>query len=121
MQYISQFFIIMLLSFTGEFLHILIPIPIPASIYGMILMFTVLSTKIVKLEQIKDVGEFLVSILPILFVAPIVSLLDCMEKIRDHLVPILVILCVSTVVCFAVSGRVTQMCIHKEKGKDKNV
>ena len=115
MQYIPQFLIIMVISFLGELLHSMIPFPIPASIYGMILLFLSMSAKIVKLEDVKDAGGFLVSILPILFVAPIVSLIDCIEQIRGIILPILLILFVSTVVCFAVSGRVTQRTMGREE------
>ena len=39
MKYIKQFFIILLISFLGEALHALLPLPIPASIYGIVLLF----------------------------------------------------------------------------------
>ena len=76
MKYLHQILRIALLSFLGEVLNDLLPWPIPASIYGMGLLFVALSLKIIRVEQVKDVGNFLVSFLPVLFVAPIVSLLN---------------------------------------------
>ena len=120
MKYLNQVLLILLFSFLGELLHALIPWPIPASIYGMALMFAALSLKIVKDRAVKEAGSFFVSILPLLFVAPIVSLIDCWDVIRPNLLPIAVILVVTTVLCFAVSGLVTQALVRKKKGGQKN-
>lgn len=115
MKYLHQILRILLLSFLGEVLHTLIPWPIPASIYGMLLLFAALSLKIIRVEQVKVAGSFLVSFLPVLFVAPIVSLLDCWDQLKAHLFPILGILLGSTVLCFAISGRVTQWYVRRKE------
>lgn len=115
MKYLHQIMLICLFSFLGEVLHALIPWPIPASIYGMALLFFALSLKLIRVEQVKDAGSFLVSFLPVLFVAPIVSLQDCWEQLKVYLVPIMLILLGSTVLCFAVSGRVTQWYIARKE------
>jgi len=119
MKYLHQILLILLFSFLGEVLHALIPWPIPASIYGMLLLFAALSLKILRVEQVKSAGSFLVSFFPVLFVAPIVSLLDCWDRVKSHLLPIVLILIGSTVLCFIVSGRVTQWYMgRKEKKHD---
>ena len=100
MKYLNQVLLILLFSFLGELLHAVIPWPIPASIYGMVLMFAALSLKIIKPRNVRDAGNFFVSILPLLFVAPIVGLMDCWDMIEPNLVAILVILIVSTTLCF---------------------
>ena len=115
MKYLSQFLLITAFSLAGECLQRLIPVTIPASVYGIVLLFAALCLGIVKVEQVKDAGAFLTSILPVLFVAPIVSLLDCWDQIRPYLLPILAILIGSTVLCFAVSGRVTQWYIRRKE------
>ncbi len=121
MKFLHQFLLIMLFSFLGELLHRLIPLPIPASIYGMVLVFAALSLKIIKPQAVRDAGSFLVSILPVLFVAPIVSLMDCWDIIRPHLIPIVVILIVSTFLCFAVCGWTAQFFIKKkQEGKNND-
>ena len=119
MKYLRQILLILLFSFLGELLHAVIPLPVPASIYGMVLMFAALSLKIVRLEQVREAGDFFVSILPVLFVAPIVSLLDCWDIIRPNLLPITVILLVSTLVCFAVSGWIPQLLMKHGKKEEK--
>ena len=70
MKYLSQFLRITAFTLTGELLQRIVPLPIPASVYGLVLLFAALCTGAVKLEQVKDVGGFLISILPILFVSP---------------------------------------------------
>ena len=115
MKYLPQILLILRFSFLGELLHSFIPAPIPASIYGMVLMFLALSLKIVKVPQVRDAGNFLTTFLPVLFVAPIVSLMDCWDVIRPNLLAIAVILLVSTGLCFVITGLSTQFLTGKQK------
>ena len=75
MKYIKQFLIILLISFIGEGLNYLIPAPIPASIYGMVILFVCLCTKIIKLDDVKDTGLFLIEIMPLMFIPAGVGLM----------------------------------------------
>lgn len=116
MKYLHQALLIFLFTALGELLHYLIPLPIPASIYGMVLLFAALALKIVPEKAVSDIGSFLTSLLPLLFVPPLVSLLDYWDLIKDDLVAILVIILLSTVLVFAVSGWVTQWLVSRKKG-----
>ena len=118
MKYFKQILLIMLFTCLGELLHAGIPVPIPASIYGMVLMFLALSLKIIKVEAVADAGGFLVSILPVLFVVPLVSLIDYWSAIKDAIVPIFFIILASTLLVFGLSGRVTQWIMERKGGKD---
>ena len=120
MKYLPQVTIILLFSFLGELCHSLIDIPIPASIYGMVLLFAALALKIVPAKAVRDAGGFLTGILPVLFVAPIVGLLDYWETIRDAVIPIVVIVLGSTVLVFAVSGWVTQLFMKNRKEEERH-
>lgn len=117
MKYLHQACLIFLFTFLGELLHYLIPLPIPASIYGMILLFAALALKIIRVEAVADVGSFLTSLLPLLFVVPMVSLTEYWGLIKDDIVAILVIILVSTVLVFATSGWVTQWLVNRKKGE----
>ena len=97
MKYLTQFLIIMGFTLAGEALQRLIPLPIPASVYGLLLLFAALCCKLVKLEQVKDTGAFLTSILPILFVSPAVGIVEDWALIREDLLAILILLIGSTV------------------------
>ncbi len=108
MKYLSQFCIILGFTFLGEALQRLLPLPIPASVYGLVLLFAALCTGIIKLEQVKDVGNFLTSILPLLFVAPTVGIVEHWALIEAQLLPIGLLLVGSTVLTFGISGTVTR-------------
>lgn len=118
MKYIRQMCLILLFSFAGELCRFLLPYPIPASIYGMVLLFGALALKLVHVEAVSETGSFLTSMLPVMFVAPVVNLMDCWDQIRDALIPLLAITLVSTVIVFGVSGRVTQMVMKKKGAKN---
>ena len=119
MKYIKQICLILLFSFLGELCRYLIPITIPASIYGMMLLFGALALKIIRIEDVRETGMLLTSILSMLFVVPMVQLMDFWPVMRPVLIPVLVICIVGTVLVFAVSGIVTQWLIRKgEKRND---
>lgn len=119
MKYITQFCIIIAISLVGEVLNTILPLPIPASIYGMILLFILLSTGTIKLSAVKETGKFLIYIMPIMFIPPTVGLMDAWGVMQDFLVAIVIISLLSTVVVLAVSGRVTQFIIRRKEKGDK--
>ena len=108
MKFMKQIALIVLLSFLGDVCRAVIPLSVPASIYGMVLMFAALSLKIIKPEQVSEAGHFMASILPVLFVAPLVSLMDCWPLLRENLLPLAVITAVTTITTFAAAGFVTK-------------
>lgn len=115
MKYIKQFAIIVLMTFLGECLNFLIPLPVPASIYGMILLFLCLQTGIVKLSQIEETADLLLGVMPIFFISPTVSLMSSIGVIKDSLLGVFIVCIVSTVIVMAVTGLVSQAVIRHEK------
>lgn len=115
MKYLKQIAWIVLFSFLGELCRAWIPLPVPASIYGMVLLFGALGLNIVKLEQVREAGHFLTAILPVLFVAPLVSLMDCWPLLRENLLPLALMTAVTTVTTFAVAGLVTKWVMGGKK------
>ena len=109
MKYLSQFLRITAFTLAGELLQRVIPLPVPASVYGLTLLFAALYLGVVKLEQVKDAGGFLVSILPILFVSPAVGILENWGLIQGVVIPLLLLIALSTIVTFGIAGRVTQV------------
>lgn len=118
MKYLKQLLIIAAFSALGEILAWLIPLPVPAAIYGLVLLFLALMTGIVKKEHVADTAHWLIGIMPLFFVAPTVKLLSYWGVIKPALVPILVVLILSTVVVFAVAGLVTQWLRRKGDSHD---
>ena len=115
MKYIKQFGIILLISFLGEILRAVIPLPIPASIYGLVLMLAALMTHLLPLEAVQDSGKFLIEIMPLMFIPAAVGLMTAWDALRPVCVPVLVITAATTVIVMAVTGRVTQAVIRREK------
>ena len=113
MKYVFQFLIIMVFAFVGELLHFFIPLPIPASIYGIVLLFLALELKVVKVSDIEQTSSFLIAIMPLMFLPPAVGVIESWDLIQGAWLPYVVVTVVSTVVVMAVSGRVTQRIISK--------
>lgn len=113
MKYLRQFLWILLFSFLGEALKALLPLPVPASIYGLVLLFAALELGILKLSAVQETGKFLIEIMPVLFVPAGAGLIDSWEALRPICVPVVVIMIVSTVVVMVISGRVTQLVIRR--------
>ena len=117
MEYIKQLFLILLFTALGEFLAAVLPLPIPAAIYGLILLLIALCSGILKTEHISDTARFLIHIMPVLYIAPGVKLLQYWDLIAPNLGAIVIICVVSTWVVFAVSGIVTQLLLKKKGGE----
>lgn len=116
MKFMRQLAIIMSISFIAEVMEYLISIPVAASIYGLVLMLIGLITKIIPLHKVEGAADFLVEIMPILFVPPTVGIMASAEALKQMLVPLCVISVVSTVLVMAVTGRVSQRMIRKSFG-----
>ncbi len=119
MKFIKQFAIILFIAFIGEILNYLIPLPIPVSIYGIIILFFALEFKILKLEAVKDAGMFLVEIMPVMFIPAAVELMTSWEILSPSIAAYVVITVVTTVVVMAASGLATQFVIKIRKKKEE--
>lgn len=119
MNYLKQFAIILFVSFLGELLHIVLPLPIPASVYGLILMLLALCLGILRLEQVKETADFLIEIMPIMFIPAAVGLLESWSALQPIFVPVIVITILTTIIVMGVTGQVTQFMIRKGKGRMK--
>ena len=120
MKYVKQFAVILLVSFAGELLNYLLPLPVPASIYGLVLMLVCLLTGIIKLDAVRDTACFLSEIMPLMFIPAAVGLMASWSVIKENLLAYLVIAVVTTVVVMAVSGLVTQGVLKRnEKGEGR--
>ena len=94
-----------------------IPLAIPGSIYGLILMFVLLLTRVIKVEHVKETGEFLIEIMPLMFIPAGVGLLTAWGILKPVCVPIILITVITTVVVMIVTGRVTQAVIRMDRKK----
>lgn len=119
MKYIQQLGIILTVTFAGEILKYIIPLPIPTSIYGLVLMLIALRTRIIPLKQVKEVGVFLLEIMPLMFIPAAVGLLSSWEALKNIFIPVILITVLTTIIVMVVTGRVTQFMIGLER-RNKN-
>ena len=119
MKYLKQFLIILAISLVGEVLKALLPFPIPASIYGMVLMFILLLTGIVKLDQVRDAGKFLIEIMPVMFIPAGVGLMASWNVLQPVLIPVSIITVITIFTVMGATGLVSQFIIRRSKRGDK--
>ena len=115
MKLLYQFGVILAVTFVGELLYALLPLPIPASIYGLIVMLICLGTKVVKLSQVKIAADFLIDIMPPMFIPAAVGLIVVWGDLKEILIPVVVITCLSTVIVMVCTGKVTQTLIRRKQ------
>jgi holin-like protein len=119
MKYIKQLVIILIMTFLGEVLHRFIPLPIPASIYGLLLMLISLKTKIVKLDQVKSTSGFLLEIMPIMFIPAAVGLINVWGDILHIVLPIIIISILTTILVMVATGKMTDFILDRDRRADK--
>ena len=112
MKYIRQLIVIIGATFLGEIAYKLLKLPVPAGIYGLIILLILLETGVVKFKEIKDVGEFL---LAITFVPSTVGIITAFEDLKQFFVPILLALFVVTFIVFGITGRVSQFFLERRR------
>ena len=108
MKYICQLGIILGVSFAGEIFARVLPLPVPASVWGLVLMLALLILRVIKPEHIRDTAEYLISIMPLLFVPPTVGLMQSWGLLRDNWLSFLIAVTVITAIVMAVTGLVAQ-------------
>ena len=113
MKFLKQFLIILAVSLMGEICKALLPLPIPASIYGMVFMFVFLLTGIIKLEQVRDAGKFLIEIMPVMFIPAGVGLMSSWGVLKSVLIPVSVITVITIFTVMAATGLVSQVIIRR--------
>lgn len=117
MKYMKQICIIATISFIAELLHFFLPLPIPASVYGLVILFVLLCLKIIKLPQVEDVADWMISVMPIFFIAPSVGLINSFDSMKGQVIPLIFICFVSTVIVTALTGLIAQGIVRLQKRK----
>ena len=118
MKYIKQFILILAISFVGELLKYLLPLPVPASIYGMVLMFLALLTGVIRLEHVRETGKFLIEIMPLMFIPAGVGLMSSWSTLKPLLLPVAVITVVTIITVMVASGHTAQFILKREEKRE---
>lgn len=114
MNILKQITIIMFVTLIGVILNKLIPLPIPASIYGLVIMFLILWFGWLRVESVRNVSIFLIEIMPIMFISPSVMLIKTWPTVKPFAVSAIVICFFSTVIVMIASGKITQIILDKK-------
>lgn len=96
---------------------------VPAPLMGMIILYILLVTHIVKLPMVEKAGDAMLSILPFLFIPSGIQLIDHMDIIKKEGIKVFIIAIVSTIIILASIAYVGAlvMNIHKKiRGKSEN-
>jgi len=117
MKFFRAFGIVLLMTFGGEALNRLLPLPVPASVWGMALMLTSLITGLVKPEAVKPASSFLIEIMPMLFIPAVAALPQIWPQLQPVLVPVAVIALVTTPMVMASAGHAAQWVLKRERGQ----
>ena len=118
MQLVFQFLLIAAISFIGELFSLLLPLPVPGSVYGLVILLVLLCTGIVKLHQVERAGDFMLQIMPLLFIGPCVSILSVVGGIAGSLLGIAVVCLISTVLVMVVTGLTAQAILQRREKRD---
>ncbi len=115
MKYLKQFSIILAFCFIGEAMHHFLPLPIPASIYGIVLLFVSLLSGLIKVEQIKETSSFLIEIMAVMFIPAAAGLINVWDVIKEKWFAYILVIVLSTVLVMVISGAITQRIIKGGK------
>ena len=117
-KYIFQFARITAFCLAGEVLAVVLPLPIPASVYGLLLMVAALKTGVLKLDQVRETGLFLTGIFPLLFVTAAAGVVELGSQLMDLLLPAVLAIVPITALVMAVTGMVAQKCAGRKEHKN---
>lgn len=109
LKYLRQLFVILLICFVGELLHRLLKLPIPGNVLGMIILFLLLCTGVIKIEMIEDISRFLLDHLAFFFIPAGVGLIACLGILEKNWLPLLSICLIITVVVMVITGHTVQL------------
>lgn len=118
MKYIKQLLIILLVSFIAEAMEYFIPLPVAASVYGLILMLVGLMTGIIPLEKVEGAADYLVGIMALMFVPPTVGIMATVDELKEMGVALVVISAVTTLIIMVVTGKVAQFILNRRKNNE---
>lgn len=118
MKYIKQIFWIFLFALAGEVLSLLIPIAIPGSVIGMVLLFFALHFGWLNMERVADVGNFLTGNMAIFFAPAGVGLMAHLDILASIWGRLLCIIVISLITVLTLVGTIVQKAKNKvEKNK----
>ena len=116
---LREFIIIFIINYIGTIISKTLALPIPGTIIGLLLLFVLLYYKIIKLNMIENVANFLLANMTIFFMPPTVKIMDSYQLLQGNFIKFVVLIIVSTVITMGVTGKVVQFMIEHLERKEK--
>ncbi|HDK2976632.1 TPA: antiholin-like murein hydrolase modulator LrgA [Staphylococcus aureus] len=108
-HFFHQVIVIALVLFVSKIIESFMPIPMPASVIGLVLLFVLLCTGSVKLGEVEKVGTTLTNNIGLLFVPAGISVVNSLGVISQAPFLIIGLIIVSTILLLICTGYVTQI------------
>ena len=118
MKFIRQTLWIIFFTFVGEVLNKVLPLPVPAGVYGLILMLIFLMRGIVRLDEVEDAGNFLLETMSIMFLPAAVGIMTVTKLLFPVLLPYTVIIFISSFLVLSVTGLSAELILRKTETKE---
>ncbi|MGL6104767.1 CidA/LrgA family protein [Romboutsia sp.] len=117
MKILNQLALMLGIWAVGEYISSFIQsiVVIPGSIIGMILLFILLQSKIIRLDAIKEISDFFLQNMAIFFIPAGVSLITSLNIIMDNIVVLIVSVILSTAIVMYITGVVVQKMINRKE------
>ena len=100
----------------GELIVRLTGVKLPASIIGMLILTLMLKFKVIKLEWVRGLTDFLIANLGFFFVPPGVALMLYFDLIKAEILPIALATLLSTIIVLLITGQ-THQAVSKGENK----
>ncbi|WOQ71172.1 antiholin-like murein hydrolase modulator LrgA [Bacillus stratosphericus] len=107
--FLSQAFIFATVMFVSNLISMYLPIPMPASVIGLVLLFILLTTKIVRLEQVEQLGSSLTGLISFLFVPSGISVIQSLGVMQEVGVQVVGVIIIATIMLLAATGLFSQL------------
>lgn len=117
LKYIREIVIIFGITMTGEILNAVLPLPVPAGVYGLFILLGLLCSGFIKLPDVSTVGGLLLDLMPLMFIPAATGLINQVDELKAVLFPVVVISVVSTLFVMTVTGKMTELVLKGRKGE----
>lgn len=121
MKYVKELVWIIAFTFIGEALNKLLPLPVPAGVYGLILLLLALITGLLKLKDVESTSNFLLDTMTMMFIPAAVGIMSSVDILLPVLIPYAFMIVISTIIVMVSTGLVASFILKHSKSQDKPV
>ena len=120
MKFFRESILLLSIYFAGEILSKFLNLPKPGNIVGMILLFVLLTSNIIKVEKVENLANFFLDHLAFFFIPASVGLMTSFASLKGSIFKIILLCILTTIIVIAVTGITVQfICNRKSVKEDK--